>query len=134
MKEKNKNLHQISNETVNPENTNELIVLNPRTDIIENEKMIIIISEMPGVDDKGVEVSFEENVISIKGTANQIHSQNDFSIIKEEFQRGRYERSFSILSDIRIDQISAKIKDGVLKVIMPKSEKAKPRKIEVKSE
>jgi len=113
---------------------NDMIILTPRTDIIENQNEIVIYAEMPGVDEKAVNVSFENNVIALSGEMSIIEPSGDYKEIREEIVKGGYERSFSILSDISVDKISAKIKDGLLKVIMPKSEKVKPRKIEVRVE
>jgi len=111
-----------------------MILLNPRTDIIEDKNEIIISSEMPGVDEKGANISFENNVITLSGEMILPEQPEEYKEVREEIVKGRYERSFSILSDIKVDSISAKIKDGVLKVILPKSERMKPKKIEVKVE
>lgn len=117
-----------------PDKLQETVILHPKTDIVENKDEIIILSEMPGVEEKDVHVSFEGNVITITGDVNLSQYAGKCDNANEEMISGKYERSFSILSEINVDKITAKIKDGVLKVILPKSEKIKPKKIEVKVE
>jgi len=127
-------MENVKNEVKQNENIETYAVLNPRTDIVENQNEITIFAEMPGVGEKGVSVSFEDNVITLSGKIHMPQFSSEYKIAREEIYEGTYERSFSILSDINVNGISAKIKDGVLKVILPKSEKAKPKKIEVKVE
>lgn len=134
MKEKRNEIKKGSRDIQTAESWEDQIILSPKTDIFENNDEIIIISEMPGVDEKDIDVSFEENAISLSGTIDSKIIPAGYEELREEFVSGRYERSFSILSDIKVDKISAKIKDGVLKVTLPKAEKIKPRKIEIKVE
>lgn len=126
--------HNVAKDIQPSENIADKVILTPLTDIFETENELVIISEMPGVDEKSIEISFENNVILLSGKMKCDFTFDNFEEIREEFSCGIYKRSFSILSDIEIDKISAKIKEGVLKVFLPKSEKAKPKKILVNIE
>ncbi len=134
MKSKNCIIQKPAKEFKSTENVADEVILNPRTDIFENKNDIVIISEMSGVDEKGLDVSFEDKIISFAGTIDSEIESHDYRSLREEFINGRYERSFSVLADINVDKISAKMKNGVLTVLLPKSEKVKPRKIKIKSE
>lgn len=105
----------------------------PAVDILENEKELIVLADMPGVESKNVDIDLRDNRLTIIGRIDKNEDENEVSIFKE-FQWGDYFRLFT-LSDI-IDQgkITAKMNNGVLRLILPKVEKAKPHKIKVISD
>ena len=107
-------------------------VFTPPVDIFESETEIIVLADMPGVSSDNVAIDVHNDELKITGEVEPQASENE-SYILREYESGRFHRHFS-LSD-RIDQgkISASIKDGVLRVVLPKVEKAKPKKIEVKA-
>lgn len=103
---------------------------NPRTDVIENDKEIIIKSDIPGVDEKNISVELNDNIITICGKREEE---------KGDIKKGRYERftgsfcrSFTLPSDIQADKISAEYKKGILTVKIPKNPDSKVKKINVK--
>jgi len=102
----------------------------PAVDILENTNEITILADMPGVESKNVDVDLRDNQLTIIGRIEPIENEKEVSLYKE-FNWGDYFRQFA-LSDI-IDQakISAKMDNGVLKLVLPKVEKAKPQKIKV---
>lgn len=114
------------------EMTKDMIELTPATDIYEEKDSIVIVSDMPGVNQNSVDVSYEDDVVSLTGWQEVDETIKKYETIRKGFKKGVYKRSFSLLTDIDIEKISAKIRDGVLTVILPKSEKIKPKKIEVK--
>jgi HSP20 family molecular chaperone IbpA len=102
----------------------------PAVDILENEKELIVLADMPGVESKSVEVDLKDNQLTIIGRIDPLEDEKEISLYKE-FNWGDYFRQFT-LSDI-IDQgkITAKMDNGVLRLTLPKVEKAKPQKIKV---
>jgi HSP20 family protein len=102
----------------------------PVTDIFETDQALTVVLEMPGVSKESVEVGVENDVLTING-------QIDFSKYEGlqplyiEYNIGNYSRSFQISSKIDQDGIKAELKDGVMTLVLPKAEKAKPRRISV---
>jgi len=105
----------------------------PQVDIVEREEGIVVIADMPGVDEKSVDINLEKNVLSIYGRVEDEDFSN-YSPAYAEYGIGDYERVFTLSDEIDRDRIDATVKNGVLTVVLPKAEKAKSRKISVKAE
>jgi HSP20 family protein len=102
----------------------------PVTDIFETDQALTVVLEMPGVGTENVDVSVENDVLTIEGRID--HSKYDgLQPVYTEYNVGHYVRSFQISSKIEQSEISAELKDGVMTLVLPKAEKAKPRKIKV---
>lgn len=102
----------------------------PLVDIVETEDSLLLVSDLPGVDDKGVDVTVEKNILTIKGSvAAEVPA--GFKLSYEEYGIGDYERSFTIPNEIDRDGIQATMKDGVLTLTLPKVKKAVARKVAV---
>jgi HSP20 family molecular chaperone IbpA len=103
----------------------------PAVDIFESEAEITLLADMPGVASENVSIDLHENQLTVSGEVVPLTSEKEEYLL-QEFETGTFHRQFT-LSD-RIDQnaITATVKDGVLRLVLPKAEKAKPRKIEVK--
>ena len=102
----------------------------PVTDIFETDQALTLKLEMPGVAKDRVEVRVENDVLTIEGRI-------DFGVYENlrplytEYNVGNYARTFQLSSKIEQDRISAALKDGVMTLVLPKIERAKPRKIQV---
>lgn len=92
----------------------------PAVDIVDNEAETLLFCDMPGVDQSSVDISVENSVLTVKGTAH-IEDFAEKSLVYSEYGVGDYERSFTLTDDIDRENISASIKDGVLKVRIPKA-------------
>jgi len=103
----------------------------PFADIFEEGENYIMYIEMPGVPDNGLDIEVEDSVLTIKGRSDEIDVESRKHIYSE-WTYSDYARAFEIGRDINAEKITADIKDGVLKLVLPKSEKLKPRKIEIK--
>ncbi|MBN1863671.1 MAG: Hsp20/alpha crystallin family protein [Victivallales bacterium] len=114
------------------EETQDRPVFVPFTDIYEDKNSFALFADMPGVDDKNVDITLEENVLTIVGHQKAAVPEG-LELIYRGYQEGMFKRSFTISAPIDRDKISAKIKNGVLGVSLPKAEEAKPRKIAVSS-
>ena len=120
------------NEIETPERASDRRVFTPRADIIENEHEFVIIADIPGADDKSVEITLERNVLTLRATP-PVEQPEGFSLVYSEYAVGDFERSFVLSDQIERDAIQAKVKDGVLRLHLPKSRVAKAQKITVKA-
>lgn len=109
--------------------TSDAPVFTPAVDIFENHDSLVMIADMPGVDKDGVELHLEENLLTIRG---QITKEELGSPLIAEYPAGDFMRSFTLSDIIDQSKIEASMKDGVLRVVLPKAEASKPRKIAVK--
>lgn len=116
--------------TLNTEPTRDRKIYVPPVDIIENADAILLIADMPGVDEKNVDITLEKGVLTISGTIEP-EKHAGHRITYAEYDIGDYQRSFSISDEIDNDTIQATVKDGVLRLTLPKAEPAKPKKIAV---
>ena len=103
---------------------------NPRFDIWENDDEMILYGDLPGVMPEDLDVRFENPVLTIHGKVSPRH--NDIKFLHGEYGIGDFHRTFTVSEAMATERISAELKNGVLTVHLPKSEKVKPRRIEVK--
>jgi HSP20 family molecular chaperone IbpA len=102
----------------------------PAVDILENEKELVVLADMPGVDSKGVDIDLRENQLTLMGRVESIEGEKEISLHKE-FNWGDYFRQFTLSDVIDQNKITAKMENGVLRLTLPKVEKPKPQKIKV---
>jgi HSP20 family protein len=81
---------------------------------------------MPGVVKEDMKISLENNVLSVSGTKKHTKKTEDINLIMNEIYYGEFSRSFTVTDEIRKDNIEAEFKDGVLNIVLPKVEEAKP--------
>jgi HSP20 family protein len=105
----------------------------PAVDILENEKELIVLADMPGVDSQNVDIDLKDNQLTIIGRIDQTEDEKEASLYKE-FHWGDYYRLFTLSDVIDQGKITAKMDNGVLRLVLPKVEKAKPQKIKVISD
>ena len=102
----------------------------PITDIFETPEALTVVLEMPGVDRNSIEANVEGDIVTIEGRID-FAKYEGMQPVYTEYNVGHYARSFEISSRIDQSKISAQIKDGVVTIVLPKAEQAKPRKIQV---
>ena len=102
----------------------------PVTDIFETPEALRVVLEMPGVGKNSVEVSVENNVLTIMGRID-FSNYKGLQPLYTEYNIGHYSRSFRLSNEIEQEGIKAELKDGVITLVLPKAEKAKPRRIKV---
>ncbi len=102
----------------------------PTVDIIEKKDDILLLVDMPGVDEKSVDITLEKDVLTIYGKVEP-EEHNNHRLVLAEYGIGDYKRTFTISNEVDRERINATVKDGVLKLILPKAESAKTKKIEV---
>jgi len=113
------------------ESTRNVPVFVPPVDIYESENALTLVADMPGVPLENVDIDLDSDQLTIRGTVTQ--SDEKGKVIYKEYSYGDYYRQFTLSSDIDRERIQASMKDGVLKLVLPKAEAAKPRKITVQS-
>jgi HSP20 family molecular chaperone IbpA len=104
----------------------------PAVDIFETEKEITLLADMPGVQAKDLDVDLRDDVLTLIGDVKS-PGHPDERVVVHEYRTGRYFRQFSLSDTIDQSKIDAELKDGVLRLVLPKAEKAVPKKITVKA-
>ena len=103
----------------------------PVVDILETEEALLLVSDLPGVDESGVDVTVEKNILTIKGVIKDEDVPSGFKLSHEEYGVGDYERSFTLPNEIDREGIQATMRDGVLRLTLPKAKQAVAKKITV---
>ena len=101
----------------------------PPVDIYETDGALTVIVDIPGVGKNGVDIKVEETVLTIKGKVRYTPAPG---IVREEFSLLDFFRQFQLSDEVDIEKISAEVKDGVLRITLPKAEKAKPHQVKIK--
>ena len=104
----------------------------PRVDIYETKDSLFLIDDMPGVDEKNVDVELEKNILTITGHVEDA-AMKDFTLDYSEYEVGDYERAFTLSDEIDRRKIKATVKNGVLRLDLPKADKVKPKKIAIRA-
>jgi len=105
----------------------------PKVDIYETKDAMVLIADMPGVDNQSVDITLEKNVLTITGNVEST-SYEGKTLAYAEYDTGDYQRAFTISDEVDQDRIEAAVENGVLRLTLPKIEKAKIRKIAIKAE
>jgi len=115
------------------ERTRDRKVFVPSVDIIERKEDLLLIADMPGVDDKSLDITLEKNILTINGYVEP-EIPDKHKLVYAEYSVGDYQRTFTLSDEIDRERIQASVKNGVLRLILPKVEAAKVKKIAVKAE
>ena len=104
----------------------------PAVDIYESDEGTLLIADVPGCDENSVEVRLEEGVLTVVArAADKDYPDHDATFT--EYRHADFERAFTVSELIDTDHIEATVKDGVLRLTLPKREAAKPKKIAIKT-
>ena len=104
----------------------------PRADIFETNEAIVVVADMPGVDQNSLDITVEKSVLSINGFVEPDHP-NNYSLAYAEYEEGDYHRRFTLSNEVDQDNIQATVKNGVLRLYLPKIGPAQAKKISVKA-
>ena len=104
----------------------------PDIDIIEDKDSVHLVADMPGVDRDSIEITVENNVLTIEGKG-LVDTPEGYDLVGQEFGIGRYRRDLTFSEDVDPDGIKARVRHGVLNVTLPKREQVKTRKIKIES-
>jgi HSP20 family protein len=107
-------------------------VFTPRADIYETKDDLVVVMDVPGVDEKSLDIVLEKSVLTI--TAFPAYERMEqLSLAYAEYGEGDYQRSFALSEEIDREHIEANVKNGVLYLRLPKAGEAKPQKITIKA-
>jgi HSP20 family molecular chaperone IbpA len=118
--------------TTPAEQTTPGAVFTPQVDIFETEKEITLLADMPGVKADKLNIDLRESILTITGDIEPVENASEEDVLIE-YETGRFYRQFTLSEVIDQNKIDAKLGDGVLRLTLPKVEKATPRKISIKA-
>jgi HSP20 family molecular chaperone IbpA len=114
------------------EQTTPGLVFTPAVDIFETENEITLLADMPGVNADDLTIDLRDNTLTLSADIAPVDDADEENILVE-YETGRYYRQFTLGELINQENIDAKLNDGVLRLTLPKVEKATPKKITVKT-
>ena len=114
------------------ETTRPGLVFRPDVDIVEQKDAFLVSADLPGVDEKSVEVRLENGVLSIDAAPGE-GPEAAWTPLYVEYRTGGYHREFTLSDAIDVNAIEARLTDGVLQVRLPKRSEARPRQIAVQA-
>lgn len=104
----------------------------PAIDFIEGENEYTVKCELPGLEEKDMDVSIASNILTIKGSKEKESEEKKGKFYKKEIWNGSFQRTVSLPEMVDGEKITAALKDGMLTIVLPKKEEMKPRQISVK--
>lgn len=107
-------------------------VFTPPVDIYESAEEVVLLVDLPGVDEKSIDITLEQNILTLQGRVDNPVPEG-FTLNYQEYETGDYLRSFTLSDTVDREKITASYKNGTLHLHLPKAEPAKPKKIAVKA-
>ena len=104
----------------------------PPIDIHEGPEGLILEADIPGATEKSLQIQLEDNVLNLYARIEPLTPQ-EARLIHEEYRPGDYHRSFILSDEVDRERITAELKNGVLRLLLPKADRARTRRIEIKS-
>jgi HSP20 family protein len=104
----------------------------PKVNVYEYEDKVGVVAEIPGLDKKQLDVAVEDGVLTISGDKHSAFEDDGAKVIRRELKQSSFKRSFELGDLLDGDNVSAKFKDGILSVSIPKIEPEVPKKHSVK--
>jgi HSP20 family protein len=114
------------------EHTRPGLVFTPAVDIFETDRKITLLADMPGVAADDITIDLRDGILTLTGYVKPWEGADESDVLVE-FETGKYYRQFSLSEIIDQDKNEANLQNGVLRLVLPKAEKAMPRKIAVKA-
>lgn len=105
----------------------------PAVDVMETADAYEVLCDLPGMDITDIDLSVADNVLTIKGEKRKQEKKPEASVYTEELASGRFQRTLSFPLPVDADKVDAMLKDGVLRISLPKREEVKPKQITVKA-
>ncbi|PIE34169.1 molecular chaperone [candidate division KSB3 bacterium] len=106
----------------------------PAVDVSETESEIALRAELPGMTHGDIELNVQDNTLTLKGEKKLNAKDHGENFHRIERSYGSFTRSFTLPCDVNLEAVKATFKDGILTVTLPKSEVAKPKKIQISTE
>ena len=134
MQDRVNRVNRLSRETYGPEGPEEALTTTsfaPPVDIYEDEHNIVLKLEVPGIDEKDIDVRIDNNTLTVHGERKIEQEEKEENFRRVERQYGAFTRSFTLPSSVDPGQVSADYNKGVLKIKLAKKAEAKPKRIKV---
>lgn len=103
----------------------------PKVDVIDREEEVVVRAEVPGVDKDDLDVSVSDNSVTIKGKTKQEEKEEKGDYYRCEISSAAFARTVPLPSNVDSEKVTARFKDGVLELTMPKIEKARRRSVKI---
>jgi len=107
------------------------MVIRPHVDIYENQAGATLYADLPGVAKDNLSIDIDENVLTVKGEVSH-QTPNTYKAAHNDIYVNRFERRFTLGDELDSERVEANLKQGVLTLFIPRAERHKPRKIDVK--
>src|SRR2546428_3058124 len=127
-------VNRIFRESYSPEGPGDALTTSnfaPPVDVYEDEHNITLNIEVPGIDEKNIDVSIENNTLTVRGERTLEKEEKEENFQRVERQYGSFTRSFTLPNSVDLEQVSADYNKGVLKIRLAKKAEAKPKQIRV---
>jgi len=118
--------------TSSAEQTRPGLVFTPAVDIFENDSTLTVLADLPGVKAKDLKIDLRENTLTLTASVYSFQGDKEVDVFRE-YESGTFFRQFTLAETIDQAKIDAELRDGVLRLRLPKTEAAKPRQIAVKA-
>ena len=103
----------------------------PDVDVRETDSEVIVEAEIPGMEQKAINVSIQDNVLTLKGEKKQEKEEKQANVLRVERTYGLFSRSLTLPTMVMADKANARYTNGILKITLPKAEEVKPKEIAV---
>jgi len=127
-------LNRLFRESYGPEGREESLTTTgfaPPVDVYEDEHNVTLKIEVPGIDEKDIDVRIESNVLTVHGERKFEKEEKEENFRRVERQYGSFTRTFTLPTTVDAEKVSAQYDKGILKVALPKKAEAKPKQIKV---
>lgn len=103
----------------------------PSVDVAENENEIVLRAEVPGMRQEDIDIELTGDTLTLRGERKFENEERRENYVRVERSYGRFQRSFTLGVPVQHDGVKATYRDGILEVLLPKSEETRPRKVQV---
>jgi HSP20 family protein len=127
-------MNRLFRESYGPEGRDESLTTSqfaPPVDVYEDEHNVVLKVEVPGIDEKDIDVRVENNVLTVHGERKVEKEEKEENFRRIERQYGSFIRTFTLPSTVDAERIQADYDKGILKIVLPKKAEAKPKSIKV---
>ncbi|MBW2147989.1 MAG: Hsp20/alpha crystallin family protein [Deltaproteobacteria bacterium] len=107
-------------------------IFTPAVDIFDTDEAITVLADMPGARADSIQIDLRDNILTLQGEADSPEGTSEVDVLRE-YRTGRFFRQFTMSEIIDQSRIEASLTDGVLRLVLPKVERMKPRQISVKA-
>ena len=104
----------------------------PLMNISDSNEEIVLVAELPGVKKEDIRLTFDNGLLTISGERKMVTMPEKAEWLRNEIRTGNFSRVIELPRQVNFDQISAELSNGILRVVLPKAEEARPREVSIK--